>query len=233
MTTEPGHRQAAFFDVDGTLTKTTVVHHYAYFRRRLMSPAAGRLWSAAFLVKCLYYVAVDVIDRNKFNKVFYRGYRGLSANDIIALAEGCHRDVIVPRRFREAAGCVAAHRHAGRKIVLVTGSLDFIIAPLARDLGADELLAARLEQSDGRFTGRLEHAPIAGAEKARVVRRYADDRKIDLQQSFAYGDSIADLAMLETVGHPQAVNPDRRLAIVARGRRWPVHRWTTQRSAAS
>jgi HAD superfamily hydrolase (TIGR01490 family) len=109
--------------------------------------------------------------------------------------------------------------------VLVTGSLDFIIAPLAEELGVADILAASLIESHGRFTGQLTAEPLCDQEKARRVRTFAEQNGIDLSRSYAYGDSIADLAMLEAVGHPQAVNPDRALAAVARARGWPVLRW--------
>jgi FMN phosphatase YigB (HAD superfamily) len=90
---------AAFFDVDGTLIKTTIVHYYAYFRRRRMSPAIGVLWQAGFALKCLYYLLLDMIDRERLNVVFYRSYAGLAVDEIRSLVADCHRDVIEPRRF--------------------------------------------------------------------------------------------------------------------------------------
>lgn len=221
-----GMRTAAFFDVDGTLARTTIVHYYVYFRRRQMSSWIGPFWHAAFLLKCLYYLAVDRIDRSAFNTAFYRSYADVRVDEIKARAPDCYRDVIVPRRFVQASDCVAEHRRAGRRIVLVTGAMGYVIEPFASDLGADDLIAVKLIESNGCFTGRLEGPPIARDEKAGRVRRLARERGIDLQQSYAYGDSVSDLAMLEAVGHPQAVNPDRRLAVIAEARGWPIHRWT-------
>jgi len=178
------------------------------------------------LVKCLYFLVVDRIDRSRFNTVFYRSYAGLPAEAIRSVAEECYREVIAPRWFARARACVDEHRRAGRRIVLVTGSLGFIMAPLARRIDADDVVASALEESDGRFTGALTHRPISDGEKARRVRDVAERRGIVLSDSYAYGDSIADLAMLEAVGHPQAVNPDRRLAAIARARGWPAHQWS-------
>ncbi|HNQ23876.1 MAG TPA: HAD-IB family hydrolase [Phycisphaerae bacterium] len=216
---------AAFFDVDGTLARTTIVHYYVYFRRRRLSPLVGALWQAGLMAKCLYYLVLDKIDRSRLNVVFYRSYAGLPVDDIQALAEDCYRDVLVPRQFVEAPACVAAQQEAGRRIVFVTGSLDFIMAPLARDLKADAVIAPSLEERRGRFTGALTGPPIGDAEKARRMRAYAETHGIDLTSSYAYADSIADLAMLETVGHPRVVNPDRALAAVAGKRGWPLLRW--------
>ncbi len=225
-------RTAAFFDVDGTLAATHIAHYYAYFRRRLMSPLAGRMWYPSFLVKCLYYLWLDRIDRNRLNVVFYRSYGGLPVEAVHGLADDCYGEVLAPRRFNEADAAIEAHREAGRDIVLVTGSLDFVIRPLARELGVS-VLAPGLAEAGGRFTGELTGPPIAGAEKGECVRGYAAQQGIDLPSSHAYGDSIADLAMLESVGHAHVVNPDKRLARIAASRGWTVHSWTTRRGGGN
>jgi HAD superfamily hydrolase (TIGR01490 family) len=228
MSTVPdaGRKPAAFFDVDGTLVQTTIVHYYVYFRRRRMSPLVGTLWYAIYLIKCTYYMLLDRIDRSKLNIVFYRSYAGLSAAEIKAQADDCYRDVIKPRQFAEGAACVAEHRKAGHEVVLVTGSIDFIMGPLAKDLGISRVVAPSLVESKGRFTGELDGPPIGEVEKARRIRQFADEHGIDLSRSHAYGDSIADLPMLELVGYPHVVNPDRRLETVARSRGWAMHSWT-------
>ncbi|MCH7808303.1 MAG: HAD family hydrolase [Planctomycetes bacterium] len=219
-------RAATFFDVDGTLVQSTIAHYYAYFRRVRMSALWGRLWYAAFIAKCGYYLVLDRINRSTMNVVFYRSYRGLPVDEIKARSIDCHRDIIRPRKFQQVAECVEMHRQAGRAIVLVTGSIDFIVAPLAEELGADWVVAASLKESHGRFTGDLDGPPIGQQEKARRIRHFAQSHDIDLSQSYGYGDSIADLEMLETVGFPVAVNPDKALARAAKARGWPTHRWT-------
>jgi len=224
--TNPPASSAAFFDVDGTLIRSTIVHYYVYFRRRRLGPVAGRVWYSMYLIKCLYYLVLDTFSRTRCNIVFYRSYRGRCVDDIRGMADDCYRDVMKPRQFVQAEGCIAAHRHAGRRIVLVTGSVDFLMKPLADALGVDHVIAPSLVEKDGVFTGRLDGPPVGGAEKARRIRAYARDQGIDLASSFAYGDSTADMPMLETVGHPQVVNPQRALALRAVSRGWPVHRWT-------
>ncbi len=219
-------KTAAFLDIDGTLVHTTIVHYYAYFKRRRMTPLTGKLWQAAFMLKCVYYLVLDKINRSTLNVVFYRSYRGLPADEIRAMAGDCFRDVIEPRRFRQTVDCIEEHRRNGHEIVLVTGSIDFIIAPLAEQLAVQHVLAPALIESQGRFTGELDGPPIGDEEKARRIIGFAAEHDIDLARSHAYGDSIADLPMLEAVGHPHVVNPDKRLSAVAGTRGWPVHRWT-------
>ena len=232
MSTPPAasRKAAAFFDVDGTLVQSTIVHYYMYFRTRRMAPLIARLWRVVFLFKCGYYLLLDKISRSRLNIVFYRSYNGLPVEEIKAQVQDCYHEVIEPRRFEQAAVCLREHREAGHDIVLVSGSIDFIIGPLARELGVESVLAPALLEVDGRFTGELDGPPIGEQEKARCVRNFAEARGIDLSRSHAYGDSIADLPMLEVVGFPHAVNPDSALATIAKARGWPIHRWTVMQA---
>ena len=219
---------AAFFDVDGTLTRTNIVHYYAYFRRRLLGDAAYRWWRLGLLAACVYYWLLDKFDRSKLNVLFYRNYAHLPVEPLHELAGECHRDVILPRRFPQGFARLAEERAAGRRIVLVTGSIDFIMAPLAGELQVDDLLAPGLAQRDGYFTGDLTGPPLSDDEKARRMRAYAEQHDLDLAGSTAFADSLADLPMLEAVGQPHVVNPDSRLARIARERSWPCLRWSTE-----
>jgi len=223
------NRSAAFFDVDGTLVATTIVHYYAYFRRQTMRPFYHKIWYVGFLARCLVYLILDKIDRSWFNRVFYRSYRGMNAAQIHSLTEQCYRTVIAPKRFAQGDQRTAQHLDHGRLVVLVTGSIDFLIAPLARELGATHVVAPSLVEANGRFTGELDGPPVGEHEKARRVTTFAREHDVDLSQSYAYGDSIADLPMLELVGHPVAVNPDSALAAQAKRRNWPMEKWTLKR----
>lgn len=227
----PAPRCAVFFDFDGTLVDSTIAHYYSFFMRKRLSPLRRRIWYTGFLLKCISYLVLDRIDRSKLNVIFYRNYRGLPAAEIKALAEDCYREEIAPRRFDQAAACIDEHKRADHTIVLVTGSIDFIVAPLAADFGVDAVLAPSLLEVDGVFTGELGGPPIGGAEKPKRMRRLAKEMNIDLANSHAYGDSVADLPMLEIVGNPHAVNPDKGLARVATRRGWPIHAWTRDRSS--
>lgn len=217
---------AAFFDVDGTLVDRHIVHHFLFIRRRMLPRAIRALWTGVFFVKAPYYLVLDKLSRTRLNEVFYRNYAGLRSDIVRGHVEDCFREVICPNLFEEAPGCVAEHRAAGRRIVLVTGSIDFIIAPLARFLGADDVIAPQLVEQAGRFTGELNGPAVGHLEKARRIEAYARGQTLDLSASFAYGDSIADLPMLQAVGHPHVVNPDKPLSLTARRRGWPILRWT-------
>lgn len=226
MTQTPAKaRSAAFFDVDGTLVDATIAHYLRYFNIKRLPRWKGRLWYAAFLVRCLFYMALDRIDRARLNIIFYRNYAGLPSAQIKQMVHDCNREVIEPRRYRTADPTMREHQSAGRPIVLVTGSLDFIMKPFADAVQANSILASALVESNGTFTGELIGPPLGGAEKAKRIRKFAAENNIDLAASYAYGDSIADLPMLETVGFPHAVNPDKSLRKLAAKRNWPILHW--------
>lgn len=219
-------RSVAFFDVDGTLCDTTIAHYFRFFMFERLGPIRRRIWYPWFLAKCCCYLLLDKIDRGRLNVVFYRNYARLPAGEIKARAEACEREVVGSRWFDQGEACVREHRAAGRDVVLVTGSLDFIVAPLARRIGAADVLAAKLVENNGRFTGALDGPALGGEQKAKLMRDYALARNVDLSKCFAYGDSFADVPMLEAVGFAHAVNPDKKLAALAAAQGWPIHRWT-------
>jgi HAD superfamily hydrolase (TIGR01490 family) len=216
---------AAFFDVDGTLTRTTIVEPLIWYQRARLSALHFGQWCAGLVLRAPYFLWVDRRSRGQFNIVFYRLYAGFRADDLRdwhrrTFAENLQRTI-----FPAALDCVDSHRGQGRRLVLVTGSLDFVMRPLADFLGADELVANRLVERDGTFTGELDGPPVADENKASVAREYAQRQGVDLSASFAYGNSIADAPMLGCAGHPFAVNPDSRLRRLAAGRGWPTMHW--------
>jgi len=117
------------------------------------------------------------------------------------------------------------HRAEGHLVVLLTGTLDFLGEPLRAYLGADRMLAARPQVRQGRLTGRLAEAHPYGERKHELLLHLAQEEGLDLRNSYAYADHHSDVPFLETVGHPVAVNPDRRLARIARQRGWTVEQF--------
>jgi fatty acyl-CoA reductase len=93
------------------------------------------------------------------------------------------------------------------------------------------VLSASLAEEDGAYTGELSGAPVAGEARARMLASFARKRGVDLSRSYAYADSISDLPMLEAVGNPVAVNPDRRLEAAAKDRGWQLRRWSKNGSS--
>lgn len=215
---------AAFFDLDGTLAATDVILPYrAYLRERL--PRGARLARTLRLfLAAPYLAACERFSRARFNRAFYRHYRGIKQADFAAWAAQSYLARLEARLFPAARAELERHRREGRAVVIVTGSPREVAAPLAARLGA-ELVANELVVADGRFTGELLGAPNAEAERARLVREFAAARGYDRAASFAYGDSSSDAAMLALVGHPVAVNPSRKLRRAAAAAGWAVVEW--------
>ncbi len=216
----------AFFDVDGTIIDATVVHYYAWYRTWGYSSLMRLLWSIGFLPKILYYLVLDKYSRSRFIQAFYRQYRGFERGDCVSRSEKLFEEVMRPRMFTGAVERIREHQQRGEGVVLVTGSLDFIMEPLAEYTKADDLIALSMKEQDGRLTGETEGPPIGDEEKARIVRDYAARRGIDLDRSYAYADSSSDRPMLDLVGHAVAVNPGGKLKKAAEAGGWEIVRWT-------
>lgn len=230
-TTEPTYgddvtpRAVAFFDVDGTIVNSTIVHYYARFRGLRLHPFIRPFWLVCFLLKIPYYLLLDQLSRTKFNRVFYRNYRGMEAERLKNLAIETFDVLLGSKIYPAATDQIREHKANGDLVVFVTGSLDFIISPLADHLGADHVLSMSLRERDGKFTGELTTPPLGEEEKARVVKAFAQEHGIELAESYAYGDSRADLPMLRCVGKPVVVNPGKGLRRVASESGWEICEW--------
>jgi HAD superfamily phosphoserine phosphatase-like hydrolase len=146
------------------------------------------------------------------------GWDVQQVKDIVA--ETLH-DLIDPIIYDEAATLIEEHHLAGRDVVIVSSSGAEVVEPIGEMLGADRVVATRMVVEDGCYTGEIEYYAYAEA-KAAAVRELAEEVGYDLAGSYAYSDSVTDVPMLEAVGHPHAVNPDRGLRREAVARDWPV-----------
>jgi fatty acyl-CoA reductase len=215
---------AAYCDVDGTLAATTIVEPLLWYKRRLLSAPARAFWMAGLCVRAPYWLGLDHFSREASNRAIYSHYAGFDSARVKALAGECYNAEIRPRLLAQALERLNGLKEDGLRPVLVTGGLDFLMQPLAASLGAD-LIAPGLEERGGTFTGRLQDVPLTGARKPEAVRAHAQAQGIALDQSYAFGDAIGDLPLLECVGHPVAVNADRRLEAVAQARGWERENW--------
>jgi alcohol-forming fatty acyl-CoA reductase len=217
-------RHLAAFDLENTLIASNVVESYAWLASRHL-PAGERVaFTARLLREAPALLALDRRDRGDFLRSFYRRYDGASAELLRQDSWELFHQMLLTKSFPAGFARVRAHRALGHRTVLITGALDFVVEPL-RPL-FDEVVCASLGMdSAGRFTGRLDHRPPTGEARALVLAQYAADTGLDLGESVAYADSTSDLPLLECVGFPVAVNPEARLATVARRRGWHVEHW--------
>ncbi len=216
------NRRAAFYDLDGTLAELNLVHSVLFVLTNLGSWSDRVAYVSSFAARLPRLYAAERRDRHLLNVVMFGALRGISRDRLVMLGEEYCERVLWGGLYERAVELLQANREAGLEPVLVTGSPDFMVAPLARRLGAASFAANRLVFRGGIATGRLCEPVMAGAEKAHWLARFADANRLELADCWGYADSYYDLPFLSAVGHPVAVNPDRRLDAVARARRWPV-----------
>jgi HAD superfamily hydrolase (TIGR01490 family) len=213
---------AAFYDLEGTLISTNLVHTLGFYATRQQG-----LWntvkkSAKTLAKIPVFAATDIYSRNVFNEVFFRSYAGESQDRLRYFAEELYEEILKPGVFPGTFDLIEKSKKIGQRQIIITGALDFSVEPLMDYLGIDDYVANRLEFVNGHATGRLLPPVMASATKAKWIREYAERENINLSESYAYSDSISDLPMLSIVGHPVAANPDFRLKEVAMQHDWPI-----------
>jgi HAD superfamily hydrolase (TIGR01490 family) len=144
--------------------------------------------------------------------------------DVATVREIVHdtlTNIVEPLVYDEAVSLMEEHRAAGRDIVIVSASGAEVVEPIGEMLGADRVIATRMEIADGKYTGKIDYYAYA-EEKARAIQQLADSVGYDLADCYAYSDSITDVHMLEVVGHPFPVNPDKELRRVAIAKEWPI-----------
>lgn len=210
-----------FYDVDHTILRGT-----SGVRFLLTGVARGLfpIGATFYLPVLLLRYRLGRLNVNVRKRVM-RAIRNRRKDDLDELARQSY--VAVRRRIYEDARTLLAERKAlGRRAVLATSSFDLIVRPLAEELGVDEVLAASFELEGDRYTGRLSGPPLFGEQKRRAVLDYIALHGLEPSRCAFFSDSITDLPLLEAVGEPVAVNPDRRLRDVARRRGWTILRWS-------
>ncbi len=213
---------ASYFDVDGTLLRTNLIHPTLYYILHQRTPFRSAEKLARAFWQAPRMVWAELQDRRLFNEALFMSYEGMSRDRLLVLADDAFESVMKRALYPAAKDLVSRCRDEGQDVVLVSGALDFLMDRLAAHLGATHVIANRLEIKDDFATGRLLRPVVAGPEKARLVREHAREHGHDLDDCFAYSDSYSDVPMLSVVGHPAAVNPDSKLSKLARTYGWPV-----------
>ncbi|AKA05174.1 Inhibition of morphological differentiation protein [Streptomyces noursei ZPM] len=215
-------RTAAFFDLDKTVIakSSTLTFSKSFYQGGLINRRAVLRTAYAQFVFLAGGADHDQMERmREYLSSLCRGWDVAQVREIVA--ETLH-DLIDPIIYDEAASLIEEHHAAGRDVVIVSTSGAEVVEPIGELLGADRVVATRMVVGDdGRFTGEVEYYAY-GPTKAEAVRELAASEGYDLQRCYAYSDSITDVPMLETVGNPCAVNPDRALRREATARGWPV-----------
>ncbi len=219
--TTPRARTAAFFDLDKTIIakSSTLAFSKPFFNQGLLNRRAVLKSSYAQFIYLLSGADHDQMDRMRIHMT--NMVAGWDVEQVKSIVNETLHDIVTPLVFAEAADLIAAHKLCGRDVVVVSASGEEIVAPIARALGATHAMATRMVVEDGRYTGAIAFY-CYGEGKVQAIRELAAREGYPLEHCYAYSDSITDLPMLESVGHPSVVNPDRGLRREAVERGWPV-----------
>lgn len=222
MSNRPRTR-VALFDLDHTLIPIDSDFSWGEFTQRIgwTDPVEFKRRNDEFFE---HYKAgtLDVHDYVRFATEAVR-LRGAEA---AARAHGQFmREVIAPVIHEQARELVRGHQRAGDLVAIVTATNEFVVRPIAGELGVDELIAVKLERdADGWITGGIDGVPSLREGKVRRVEQWLAARGLgwdDTETTF-YSDSTNDLPLLERVDHPVATNPDGRLRAIAAERGWRI-----------
>jgi len=216
---------AAFFDLDKTVIAraSMVAFGRPFYRHGLIS---RRLLVRGLWGQLVYlYLGADEARLARMRESVLALTKGWHQAQVRRIVREALTDVVTPIIYAEALELIEQHRAAGRTIFIVSASPEEIVIPLSQHIGADQAISSRARiDAGGRYTGEMAFYAY-GQQKAEAMREVAARQGIDLAASYAYSDSATDLPMLEAVGHPVAVNPDRELLRAARQRDWEIRRF--------
>jgi len=213
--------EAAFFDLDKTIISrsSSLALSRPMYRAGLVT--RGQLVRGAYAQLVYALIGADEKKMERLKDGMLQLTRGWDRHEVEGLVRDVLIDVIDPFVYQEALDLMALHQEEGRRIYIVSSSPEEVVRPLAGHFGISGVIATRARIEEGKYTGELEFY-CYGDSKAEAIRSLAERLGLDLEGSYAYTDSITDLPMLEAVGHPVAVNPDRELRKEAETRGWDV-----------
>jgi putative phosphoserine phosphatase / 1-acylglycerol-3-phosphate O-acyltransferase len=220
-----GPKVGAFFDFDGTLIAGYSA--FAFYEQRLRSfqVSAGEM---ARSLLAGFEMNLRGADVSKLMRIAVDAWKGHTEDELAELSERLFVQRIAGMVYPEARELVREHRRMGHTVTLASSATRFQAAPLAADLGIDNLLTTSVEVVKGVVTGKLSGPILWGEGKARAVLDFARERELDLTQSYAYGNGDEDVPFLEAVGRPRPLNPQSTLERIARERGWPIGRFRSR-----
>ena len=213
--------EAAFFDLDKTVVSksSSLAFSRPMYRAGLVS--RSQLLKGAYAQLVYLLLGADERKMDRVKETLLTLTKGWDKAQVEQVVREALLEVVDPYIYLEALDLIQLHRALGRKVFIVSSSPEEVVRPLAERLGDVDVIATKAKIEDGKYTGELE-LYCYGQGKADMIGKIADEQLIDLTGSYAYSDSITDLPMLEAVGHPIAVNPDRELRREAERRGWKI-----------
>ncbi len=212
-----GKTTGAFFDFDGTVIATHSVKEMFLERLRNDRVTSQELFDLGDMV-ARYLLNAGGFEEALASAV--SNLKGMSERDLVELGEKVTREHLAAEIFPEVRAMIAAHERQGHTVVIVSSATRYQIEPIAKMLGVEHIVCTDLDVAGGRFTGRLRGEPCFGDGKLLAAREFASKHRVRLDRSYFYANGIEDLPLLDAVGHPVIVNPDGKLAAVARKYGW-------------
>lgn len=215
-------RVAAFFDLDKTIIATSSVFAFnkSFLGEGLLSRRS--VIDLAYTQLAFSLSGADDEQMAKVRQAMATATKGWEPAKVERIVTETLTETVSPTVFVEAQELLAEHRALGHDLVIVSASGEELVAPIARMLGVDHYAGTRMSRDDdGRYGGSIEFY-CQGKGKAEAIRLFSQRYGYDLGSSYAYSDSSTDLPMLEEVGHPTVINPDRVLRKVALEHGWPI-----------
>lgn len=214
-------RAAAFFDLDKTVIakSSALAFGRPFYQGGLINRRAVLKSSYAQFV--FHVSGADEAQMTRMRDYLTALCTGWDVAQVREIVAETLHELIDPLIYEEAATLIEEHQSAGRDVVIVSSSGEEVVAAIGELLGVDRVVGTRMVEVDGRYTGEIEFYAY-GPNKAAAIRDLAQAEGYDLAQCYAYSDSSTDLPMLEVVGHPTAVNPDKALRRIALERQWPI-----------
>jgi len=214
--------EAAFFDLDKTVIakSSTLAFGKPFYKAGFLGRRALMKMGFAQLFYVLFGADEDQLERARDQLLMLTS--GWHRAEIEQLVDETIQEVADPIVYAEALFLIDQHKREGRKVVIVSASPEQIVRPLGRYIGVTDFIATRVKtDAAGFFLSELELYAM-GEGKVDAIEELAERDGIDLGNSYAYSDSVTDLPMMEMVGNPVAVNPDRELRKAAEERDWPI-----------
>ena len=220
-----GAKTAAFFDVDRTLLAGFSAVGFMKDKLANEGLSLANLREAAvgtFRFGTKQTSFPSFLEETSTNLV------GLSEQELLEQGERVFAKYLVTDIYPESRALVEAHQRRGHSVAIVSSATHFQIDALARELEIEHVLCTELEFDQGKFTGKVKRPACWQEGKANAASGFAAQHDIDLSESYFYSDSHDDLALLDLVGKPRLVNPDRELARVGSRRGWPVYEFSSR-----
>lgn len=212
---------AAFFDLDKTIIakSSTLAFSKPFFAGGLINRRSVLRSAYAQFVFALSGADADQMAKMRaYLTELSSGWDVQTVRDIVA---DTLRSIVDPLVYGEAVDLIALHHSLGRDVVIISASGTEVVEPIGALLGADRVIATRLVEEAGHYTGEIEFYAY-GEGKAEAMQELANEYGYDLAASYAYSDSETDIPMLQAVGHAHAVNPDKVLRRAAMENEWPI-----------